>query len=81
MALIMAFSVMAEAMADNETNYLILGDSIGWGAGVLNSLGLTDATEPVINHEGINQSEFFSLKYFMYRLRTFFEKIFSIFTK
>lgn len=47
----------------------------------LNSLGLTDATEPVINHEGINQSEFFSWKYFVYRLRNLFERIKAIFVR
>lgn len=35
----------------------------------LNALKLTDKTEPVVNHEGINQTEMFSLKFVKYLIR------------
>ena len=35
----------------------------------LNALGLTDKTEPVVNHEGINQTEIFSFKFVKYLFR------------
>lgn len=35
----------------------------------LNALKLTDKTEPVVNHEGINQTEIFSLKFVKYLIR------------
>ena len=45
----------------------------------LYDLGLGENTEPVIEHEGINQTEFFSFKFFMYILRTVFAKIKAFF--
>ena len=35
----------------------------------LNALKLTDKTEPVVNHEGIDQTEFLSLKFVKYLFR------------
>lgn len=42
------------------------------------SLGLTDKTEPVVNNEGIDQSEIFSFKFLKYLLKKLYEKIVSI---
>lgn len=46
----------------------------------LYELGLGENTEPVINHKGIEQTEFFSFEYIKYRIRSFFTKIKNIFT-
>lgn len=41
----------------------------------LNSLGLTDKTEPVVNNEGIDQSEIFSIKFVKYLLKKLYNII------
>lgn len=43
-------------------------------------LGLGENTEPVINHEGINQTEIFSIKFIAYLFRTFFARIKAMFS-
>lgn len=46
----------------------------------LYELGLGENTEPVINHRGIEQTEFFSFEYIKYRIRSFFARIKNMFT-
>ena len=41
----------------------------------LNSLGLTDKTEPVVNNEGIDQAEIISFKFFKYLLKKLFTRV------
>lgn len=46
----------------------------------LYELGLGETTEPVLNHRGIEQTEFFSFEYIKYRIRSFFARIKALFS-
>lgn len=47
----------------------------------LNSLGLTDKTEPVVNNKGIEQTDLFSFKFLKYIIRKLYTRIVDFFTR
>lgn len=47
----------------------------------LNSLGLTDKTEPVVNNKGIEQTDLFSYKFLKYIIRKLYTRIVDFFTR
>ncbi len=47
----------------------------------LNSLGLTDKTEPVVNNEGIDQSEIISFRFLKYLVKKLIVRIVEFFTQ